>query len=315
MSHKIINCTCKNRLGYSLLPFTLIPQYFKRFNWSNWKQNSEIHSAFACSHCLHDFLIFSNRTAHAWSMEAGNVCSVSVFFVRVGSQISPRRAKKDSNIPSPGRTRSVKCPTPGTTKTIKSPPHALPSPRRLYIDRCIIFNSEYVNDIIWYKLKKCIIINISLVDLMSRKKDLGSLVPLSYFGFPCYRVWELCLIDSLGKLQHLPCLDPVKVEVSGFPIINYPTVRTEEPESQPSALCSKHSELAREKNIPTNPRAFIHDYCQVPKNQDFCSVRVHLSEDKKIKETRDKRVDCERVAKIELNDLRHCFIFPSLDYY
>ena len=58
-------------------------------------------------------------------MEAGNLCSVSVFFVRVGSQISPRRP----------------------TKTIKSPPHALPPltppppppppPRRLYIDRCI----------------------------------------------------------------------------------------------------------------------------------------------------------------------------------
>ena len=65
---------------------------------------------------------------------------VSVFFVRVGSQISPRRAKKDSNIPSPGRTRSVKCPTPGPTKTIKSPPHALPSlppPRRHTLDRCI----------------------------------------------------------------------------------------------------------------------------------------------------------------------------------
>ena len=70
-------------------------------------------------------------------MEAGNICSVSVFFVRVGSQISPRRAKTDSNIPSPGTTRSVKCPTPGPTKTIKSPPHALPFPRRLYIDRCI----------------------------------------------------------------------------------------------------------------------------------------------------------------------------------
>ena len=67
---------------------------------------------------LHDFLIFSNRTAHAWSVEAGNICSVSVFFVRVGSQISPRRAKKYSNIPSSGRTRSVKWPTPGTTKTI-----------------------------------------------------------------------------------------------------------------------------------------------------------------------------------------------------
>ena len=32
------------------------------------------------------------------------------------------------NIPSPGRTRLVKCPTPGPTKTIKSPPHAPPPP-------------------------------------------------------------------------------------------------------------------------------------------------------------------------------------------
>ena len=59
---------------------------------------------------------------------SGNRCSVSVFFAQVGSQISPRRAKKDSNIPSRGRTRSVKCPTPGPTKTIKSPSHALPTP-------------------------------------------------------------------------------------------------------------------------------------------------------------------------------------------
>ena len=93
-----------------------------------------------CPPPLHDFLIFSNRTASAWSVKAGNICSVSVFFVRVDSQISRRRGKKDSNIPSPGRTRSVKCPTPGPTKTIKSPPHALTPPppsRRLYIDRCI----------------------------------------------------------------------------------------------------------------------------------------------------------------------------------
>jgi len=41
---------------------------------------------------------------------------------------------------------------------------------------------------------------------------------------------------------------------------------------------------------------------------------VHLSEDNKIKETRDKGL-IVRVMKIELNDLRHCFIFPSLDYY
>ena len=32
VSHILINCTCKNRLGFSLLPFTLIPQYLKRFN-------------------------------------------------------------------------------------------------------------------------------------------------------------------------------------------------------------------------------------------------------------------------------------------
>ena len=49
-----------------------------------------------------------------------------VSLYRPSRQSSPRRAKKDSNIPSPGRTRSVKCPTPGPTKTIKSPPHTLP---------------------------------------------------------------------------------------------------------------------------------------------------------------------------------------------
>ena len=78
---------------------------------------------------LHDFQMFPDRTAHASSVEVGNVCSVSVFFIRVGSQILPRRAKKDSNIPSRGRTSSVKCPSPaGPTKTIKSPPHACPNP-------------------------------------------------------------------------------------------------------------------------------------------------------------------------------------------
>ena len=94
---------------------------------------------------LHYFQIFPDRTVREWSVGAGNICSVSVFLIRgVGSQISPRRAKKDPNILSPGRTRSVKCPSPGLwpTKTIKSPPHALPSPHppppRHDIDRCII---------------------------------------------------------------------------------------------------------------------------------------------------------------------------------
>ena len=147
MSHTLINCTCKNRLGFSLLPFTLIPQNIKRFNWSKtrktneiWRQNSEITQPSLVLIGLHDFPKFSNHMAHAWSVEAGNICWVLVFFVWVGSQISPRRAKKDSNIPSPGRTRSVKCPTPGTTKTIKSPP--CPLLRWLYIDRCIWFGSN-----------------------------------------------------------------------------------------------------------------------------------------------------------------------------
>ena len=74
---------------------------------------------------LRDFQIFPDRTAlcEAWKWET--YVLVAVFFVRVSSQISPRRTKKDSNIPSPGRTRSAKCPTPGSTETIKSPPHAL----------------------------------------------------------------------------------------------------------------------------------------------------------------------------------------------
>ena len=125
MSHTLINCTCKNRLGFSLLPFTLISQYFKRFNWSKhaktneiWKQNSEIHSAFACSHrppWLPD--LFKPYGAYVKRGRGKHMFFFSVFFVRVGNQISTRRAKKDSNVPSPGRTRSV-----------KSPPHALPPP-------------------------------------------------------------------------------------------------------------------------------------------------------------------------------------------
>ena len=96
-----------------------------------WRKNSEIHPAIACSRWPPWFPdLFRPYGAYVcmyvWSVEVGNICSVPVFFIRVGSQISPRRAKKDSNISSPGRTRSVKCPTPGPTKTIKSPPHALP---------------------------------------------------------------------------------------------------------------------------------------------------------------------------------------------
>ena len=145
MSHTLINCTCKNRLGFSLLPLLWyhsilrgsIDQKHAKTN-EIWRQNSEIHSAFACFH-RPPWLLDPFKPHGAWVKRgSGKHMFGPSLFVRVGSQISPRRAKKDSNIPSPGRTTSVKCPTPGTTKTIKSPPHALPPPpRRHYIDRCI----------------------------------------------------------------------------------------------------------------------------------------------------------------------------------
>ena len=67
---------------------------------------------------LHDFLIFSNRTAHAWSVEVGNRLRET----DVPSQsFSPKSAVKYLHVgrrkiqisPPPGRTRSVKYPTPG----------------------------------------------------------------------------------------------------------------------------------------------------------------------------------------------------------
>ena len=60
MSHTLINCTCKNQRGCSLLPFTFdttvilrgsIDQKHARTN-EIWRQNSEIHPAFACSRWL-----------------------------------------------------------------------------------------------------------------------------------------------------------------------------------------------------------------------------------------------------------------------
>ena len=75
-------------------------------------------------------------------------------------------------------------------------------------------------------------------------------------------------IDGRWKLRHPHCLYPVKSDISGLPTLNYPNVCTEEPETQTSAFCAEHSELAKMKKIPTNLRAFIHDYCKVPKNPD-----------------------------------------------
>ena len=66
---------------------------------------------------LHDFLIFPDRTAHAWSVEAGNMFGLSLF-----------RPSRQSIISTSGRTISIKCRIPGQTKTIKSLPNAMPPP-------------------------------------------------------------------------------------------------------------------------------------------------------------------------------------------
>ena len=75
-------------------------------------------------------------------------------------------------------------------------------------------------------------------------------------------------MDGIWKLRHPHCLYPVKAVVSGLPTVNYPSVCTEEPETQASAFCAAHSQLAKEKNVPTNLRQFIHDYCRVPRSSD-----------------------------------------------
>ena len=49
MSHALINCTCKNRLGFSLLPLLWYHSILRGSN-EIWRRNSEIHSAFACFH-------------------------------------------------------------------------------------------------------------------------------------------------------------------------------------------------------------------------------------------------------------------------
>ena len=86
---------------------------------------------------LIDFQIFPGRTAHAWSVEVGNICSVSVFFVRVVSlyvgrrkiQISPPLGEhvQSNALPQVQQRQSNPHPTPSLTSL----------PRRHNIDRCI----------------------------------------------------------------------------------------------------------------------------------------------------------------------------------
>ena len=115
----------------------LIPQYLKRFNWSKTRQNKRnlktkqwnppSFRLFSLASMISRSFQTVRRMRQAWKWETW--FGLSLFRPSRQSNIS---TKKDSNIPFPGRTRSVKCPTPGPTKTIKSLPHALP-PTPLYL--------------------------------------------------------------------------------------------------------------------------------------------------------------------------------------
>ena len=145
---------------WSLLPSTLFPPMFRFLV-------KAITESFIlkCDNCVKKFLapciskltvlsinlILISMISRPYSAlsEVGNVWSVNDW-----SQSFSKSA--GSNIPSPGRSRWVKCPTPEPTKTIKFPPHDLrpppppPSPPRLHKHTCFpepipkIFSSSAV---------------------------------------------------------------------------------------------------------------------------------------------------------------------------
>ena len=78
--------------------------------------------------------ISSRIKGYVWSVETENICSVTVSFVWVGSQISPRRARKYSDIPSPGRTRSSNSSSQGRQRQFYPHPMSCPPPAPLYRD-------------------------------------------------------------------------------------------------------------------------------------------------------------------------------------
>ena len=117
MSHTLINSTSKSRLGYSLLPFTLIPKYLKRFNWSKtretneiWRQYGEIHPAFACSRWPPWFPDLSRPYGACVKRESGkHMFGLSLF-----------RPSRRSNISTSGEER-FKYPLPWENKVSQMP--------------------------------------------------------------------------------------------------------------------------------------------------------------------------------------------------
>ena len=84
----------------------------ERHNKNMSKQNSAVFIDKLCCITIH--------------VEAGNICSVTVSFVRVGSQLTPRRTRKDSKSPPLGEQDQSNAPPQGRQR--QSNPHPIPCP-------------------------------------------------------------------------------------------------------------------------------------------------------------------------------------------
>ena len=95
-----------------------------------WRQNSEMHPAFASSRWPPWFADLSRPYAACVKGGSGkHMFGLSLF--RPSRRISPRRAKKDSNIPPPPtwENKIIQMPYPRAYKDNQIPtPHALPPP-------------------------------------------------------------------------------------------------------------------------------------------------------------------------------------------
>ena len=153
MSHTLINSTFKNRLGCSLLPFTLIPQYLKRFIKNRLKQTKFEYKTVKSTQFslvlvgLRDFQINPDgrRCVKRGSGKQGNICSVSVFFVWVGRWKLSTSGEERFKYPLPWENKISQMPYTRANKDNQIPTPCPASPRRHNIDRCIM-TAEPVED-------------------------------------------------------------------------------------------------------------------------------------------------------------------------
>ena len=141
MSHTLINCTCKNRLSFYLLPLTLIPQHLKRFNFSKTRKNkrnsktkqwnplsvrlfplaSMISRSFQSVRLIREAW---KRETYVWSQSFSSESAVKYLHVgRRKVQISPRLPLGEQ-----GQSNALPIPQGQQRQSNARPPHALPPP-------------------------------------------------------------------------------------------------------------------------------------------------------------------------------------------